>query len=98
MQYSKRLQLLHRVRTLIKRYQAEEFRNQGHNDKTKVNYESLLNFIPMASLFGQRPAVWWSKHHDIDLILGVYKYGYANYEIIKSAYNWQDSSNPFSIY
>ena len=33
----------------------------------------------MASLFGQRPSVWWSKKHDIDLILGVYKYGYANY-------------------
>jgi hypothetical protein len=52
----------------------------------------------VASLFGQRPSVWWSKKHDIDLILGVYRYGYANYEIIKSAFNWEDPANPFSIY
>jgi hypothetical protein len=34
---------------------------------------------------GQRPTQWWTKNHDIDLLRGVYKFGYANYNIIKNA-------------
>ena len=44
-----------------------------------------MNFSPNPLLDGQRPAIWWVKKHDIDLILGVYKYGYANYSAIKAA-------------
>ena len=43
----------------------------------KINWDGLLNFIPLGLLFGQRPAVWWAKKHDIDLLLGIFKYGYA---------------------
>ena len=47
--------------------------------------DRFLNFIPLGLLFGQRPAVWWGKKNDIDLLLGVYKYGYANYVSIRNA-------------
>ncbi len=54
-------------------------------DRRKINWDGLLNFIPLGFLFGQRPAVWWAKKHDIDLLLGIYKYGYANYVNIRAA-------------
>ena len=57
----------------------------GEQDKEKINWDSLLNFLPNSDLYGQRPSVWWTKKHDTDLLLGVYKYGYANYSTIKNA-------------
>jgi hypothetical protein len=39
----------------------------------------MLNFLPNASLVGQKPSLWWTRKHDIDLIRGTYEYGYANY-------------------
>ena len=32
---------------------------------------------------GQRPSVWWSRQHDIDLLRGIYRFGYANYADIR---------------
>lgn len=92
-QYTKRLQLLNRVKTLVKKFKEEATKNPPEgSEKTRgtgfvslVNWETLLNFIPNPLLYGQRPAIWWVKKHDIDLILGVYKYGYANYSAIKGA-------------
>jgi len=85
-QYTKRLQLLNRVKTLVKKFKEEATKNPPEgSEKTRVNWETLLNFIPNPLLYGQRPAIWWVKKHDIDLILGVYKYGYANYSAIKAA-------------
>ena len=49
----------------------------------QVNWSTLLNFIPDQVLMGQRPSVWWSRQHDIDLLRGIYKYGYANYTEIR---------------
>ena len=40
---------------------------------------NLLNFLPSSVFYGQRPSVWWTLRHDIDLLIGTYKYGYANY-------------------
>ncbi len=48
------------------------------------NWDNLLNFLPNSVFYGQRPSVWWTKRHDIDLIVGTYKYGYANYQIMRS--------------
>jgi hypothetical protein len=42
-------------------------------------FDNLLNFLPPAVFYGQRPSVWWTPRHDIDLIIGTYRYGYANY-------------------
>ena len=32
---------------------------------------------------GMRPATWWNRSHDVDLLVGTYKYGFANYVSIK---------------
>lgn len=45
----------------------------------------MLNFLPDSMLYGQKPQVWWTKKHDIDLLRGIYKYGYANYQTIRNA-------------
>jgi len=84
-QYTKRLQLLHRVKNLICKYREDALKNMVQPDRRKINWDGLLNFIPLGLLFGQRPAVWWAKKNDIDLLLGVYKYGYANYVSIRNA-------------
>lgn len=46
-------------------------------------YHNLLNFLSNMSLIGQRPCGWWTRSHDIDLIVGTYRFGYANYVEIK---------------
>lgn len=51
---------------------------------TIENYSNLLNFLPSSVFYGQRPSLWWTKRHDIDLIVGTYKYGYANYQLMRS--------------
>lgn len=84
-QYTKRLQLLQRVKNLIRKYREDSMKNMPVPDRRKINWDGLLNFIPLGLLFGQRPAVWWAKKNDIDLLLGIYKYGYANYVTIRSA-------------
>ena len=84
-QYTKRLQLLYRVKNLIHKYREDSLRNMSPPDRRKINWDGLLNFIPLGLLFGQRPAIWWGKKNDIDLLLGVYKYGYANYVSIRNA-------------
>jgi hypothetical protein len=47
-------------------------------EQFKTN-DNLLNFLPPAVFYGQRPSVWWTPRHDIDLIIGTNRYGYANY-------------------
>lgn len=34
--------------------------------------------------YGQRPSVWWTLRHDIDLLIGTHKYGYANYSVMRA--------------
>ncbi|KRX05591.1 hypothetical protein PPERSA_12769 [Pseudocohnilembus persalinus] len=80
--YSKRLQLLHRIKLLIKRFKQNQMKHL--KNKNHIIWESLLNFLPNSLLLGQRPSQWWSKKHDTDLLRGVYKFGYANYSQIKS--------------
>ena len=50
-------------------------------------WESLLNFLPSSVFYGQRPSVWWTLRHDIDLLYGTYKYGYATYNSMRSDTN-----------
>ena len=42
-------------------------------------WDNLLNNLPATAFYGQRPSAWWTRRHDIDLIIGTHKYGYANY-------------------
>ena len=56
------------------------------------NYENLLAFLPSSQFYGQRPAAWWSKRHDVDLIVGTFRHGYANYSEMR-----RDPSFSFSL-
>lgn len=47
------------------------------------HWDNLLNFLPNSAFYGQRPSIWWTKSHDIDLLRGTYKYGYANYILMR---------------
>lgn len=49
-----------------------------------VQWDNLLNFMPSSVFYGQRPSVWWTKKHDADLLRGTYKFGYANYHLMKN--------------
>ena len=47
---------------------------------------------------GMKPASWWQRSHDVDLLYGTYKYGFANYVSIKEdkSLGWADSIVPSS--
>jgi len=62
--------------------EAEKLRSELN--KTYDYWDNLLNFLPNHAFYGQRPSVWWTKTHDIDLLRGTYKYGYANYQMMRS--------------
>ena len=67
-------------------YLSEE---EKANINSKINkdyddWSNLLWFLPVNLSFGQTPVSWWNKIHDIDLLRGTYKHGYANYIAIKS--------------
>lgn len=55
--------------------------------KDYENWDNLLNFLPSTVFYGQRPSVWWTLRHDIDLLYGTYKYGYASYQAMRSDIN-----------
>jgi hypothetical protein len=79
-----------------KRKKLEELTSQGQgeseeaeNIKADINktydyWDNLLNFLPNHAFYGQRPSIWWTRTHDIDLLRGTYKYGYANYQMMRS--------------
>ena len=93
--WAKRLQLLYRIKVLIKQYKRErkryfELPEEEHDELTKQEFESwdsLLNFLPPGVFYGQRPSVWWTLRHDVDLLQGTYKYGYATYNSMRADSN-----------
>lgn len=81
--WAKRIQLLQRVRSLIKRFKQEQ--RKGRNKSSKeMQWDNLLNFLSSGAFYGQRPSVLWTKKHDVDLLRGTYKFGYANYPSMKN--------------
>ena len=44
----------------------------------------MLNFMSASFFYGQRPSVWWTLRHDIDLLYGTYRYGYASYSAMRA--------------
>lgn len=87
--WAKRLQLLQRIQGLIYIYRRakhaylESPEADSHVVAQFKSDDNLLNFLPPNVFYGQRPSVWWTLRHDIDLILGTYKYGYANYQSMR---------------
>lgn len=60
--------------------------------------DNLVNFCSEEQLMGMRPASWWQRSHDVDLLQGTYKYGFANYQSIKEDKKlcWSDVINQAS--
>lgn len=82
--WGKRFQLLYRVQAFIKSFDEHYERKFGRKPELVFEYQSLLNFLSNNHLQGQRPSVWWTRNHDIDLLVGTYRYGYANYQNMKN--------------
>ena len=76
-------------RKLLNNFNAYLSEEEKANINSKINkdyddWSNLLWFLPVNLSFGQTPVSWWNKIHDIDLLRGTYKHGYANYIAIKS--------------
>jgi hypothetical protein len=90
--WGKRLQLLDRINSLIRHFQEEKekYLAQPKEDQDQLisvafeRWDNLLNFLPATAFYGQRPSAWWTRRHDIDLIIGTYQYGYANYNQMRT--------------
>lgn len=82
--WGKRLQLLYRVQAFIRNFEEYFEKKHGRAPQLVFEYHSLLNFLPNFHLQGQRPTVWWTRSHDIDLLVGTYRHGYAMYDKMKS--------------
>ncbi|CDW90426.1 transforming growth factor beta regulator 1 [Stylonychia lemnae] len=90
--WAKRIQLLYRVKGLVQTYKGErkkyftkpEIEQDPFIKKEYETWNNLLNFLPAQVFYGQRPSVWWTLRHDIDLLFGTYKYGYAMYQSMRS--------------
>ena len=90
--WGKRLQLLDRINRLIDLFKEEKTKYEElpkeKQDKLILNafqkWDNLLNFLPSTAFYGQRPSAWWTRRHDIDLIIGTFKYGYANYSQMRT--------------
>lgn len=82
--WGKRIQLLHRVQAFIRAFEEYFFKKNGRKPEIVFEYQNLLNFLSNYHLQGQRPSVWWTRYHDIDLVVGTYRYGYANYQNMKN--------------
>ena len=88
----KRLQLLARVKGLVKTYKAEKRKYIAKPEieidplvsKQYETGDNLLSFLPVQVFYGQRPSVWWTRRHDIDLLFGTHKYGYAMYQAMRA--------------
>jgi len=52
--------------------------------KEYENWDNLLYFLPSSMFYGQRPSIWWTLRHDVDLLKGTYIYGYATYNAMRS--------------
>ena len=76
-------------RKLLSNFNSYLSEEEKSNINSKINkdyddWSNLLWFLPVNLSFGQTPVSWWNKIHDIDLLRGTYKHGYANYIAIKS--------------
>ncbi len=52
-------------------------------------------FASDENLQGQKPTDWWQKCHDVDLLWGIYKYGFGNYHILREdrKLSWFDAKS-----
>lgn len=72
------------MQAFIKSFESYFLKKHGRRPEYIYEYNNLLNFLNNYSLQGQRPCVWWTRQHDNDLIVGTFRYGYANYQNMKN--------------
>lgn len=77
--WAKRLRFLHRVKIFKECYDNYYLKKFGRIPSKIFEYSKMMNIIDTSMLLGQRPSIWWTRAHDIDLIVGTFKYGYAQY-------------------
>ena len=41
--------------------------------------DNLVCFMTAEQLAGMKPSVWWQRNNDVDLVHGVYRYGFGAY-------------------
>ena len=82
--WGKRLQLLFRVKVFVDAFKDWHSATHGKKPEFIYHYKNLLNYLSSLMLIGQRPSVWWTRQHDIDLIVGTCRFGYANYHAMKN--------------
>jgi hypothetical protein len=82
--WGKRLQLLHRVHAFIGHFDKYFESKYGRQPEIVMEYHNLLNFLPNFHLIGQKPSVWWTRLHDIDLLVGTFRHGYAMYDKMRA--------------
>ena len=115
--WGKRIRFLHKVKVIVEKFAKEnkksnDLRKALNNDNldtsqkehvnNHINWNNLLDFLPDSALCGDKPATWWTRSHDVDLLRGTYKHGYANYASMKqdkalSFWKSQDWPTPNSI-
>ena len=81
---AKRIRFLYRVRRFVEIYDEYYLDKYGKKPQNIFEYHKMLNIIDTQMLLGQRPNHWWTRDHDIDLIVGTFKYGYADYQSMKN--------------
>ena len=72
------------IRSFIADFDHYHHARHGRYPESVFDYRNLLNFLSIDDLQGQRPSGWWNRSHDIDLLIGTHRFGYANYNAIKN--------------
>ena len=90
--WGKRIQFLYKVKVIVEKFAKEnkknnELRKALNSDNLVINatyddWSNLLDFLPDSALCEHKPSTWWTKSHDVDLLRGTYKHGYANYALM----------------
>eukprot|EP00347_Sterkiella_histriomuscorum_P008410 403345198 len=102
-QWGKRIQLLYVVTRIVRAYKEKRRTFLASDSQDKLDQrlykayklkENLLNFISNDQLVGMKPAQWWTRRFDIDLILGTHKWGYGNYQVMREDQKLSYCKNP----
>lgn len=72
------------MQVFIRAFEAYFEKKHGKKPEVVFEHSNLLNFLSNNNLQGQRPSICWTRSHDIDLMVGTYRFGYADYNAMKN--------------
>lgn len=70
---------MHRVNFLLNNFKESFEAVAGVVPVGLFDHTTLLDFASSETLLGQKPASWWTRLHDVHLLLATFSIGYANY-------------------